>query len=332
LATDHQSATTGNRTFNVVLQEAYLEYRPNLNHAINFGLRADYVDSREIRIEGESLAFINRSTLSSSFDAIFDYGIRYKGNIKLGGKHLLRPYLSITTGDSRSSLRKNFGGFKYGVRLDYLPFDKFSRGGEFYMDDLAIEQKPKLVIGFVGSYNNGASSAVGTNGGRYLYGDINQKILLPNYLKLGADFIFKYNGFYTLGSFVSTQSTVPNDIYGEFKLNGQFTPYSITQTAAQTKTIVNSRLTLGKAYNLQAGYLLPSLWSLGARYTYLNADATSLSFDNYNKSYTAVATKYLSGHNLKLQFEFGIDKLKNSLKTNIENGNYYTQLMITVQL
>lgn len=130
-ASNYQSVTTGRRTFNTTLQEAYIEYRPNRTHTFNFGLRADYVDSRETRIEGESLGFINRSAVSGSFDAIFDYGIRYKGNYKLGGKHLLKPYVSITTGDSRSALQKNFGGFKYGIRLDYLPFDKFSKGGEF---------------------------------------------------------------------------------------------------------------------------------------------------------------------------------------------------------
>jgi phosphate-selective porin OprO/OprP len=332
LSSDHQSATSGNRTFNTVLQEAYFEYRPNLNNAFNIGLRADYIDSREVRIEGESLGFINRSAVSSSFDAIFDYGIRYKGNYKLGGRHLLRPYISVTTGDSRSSLRKNYGGFKYGIRLDYLPFDKFSKGGEFYMDDLAIEQKPKLVIGTVFSYNNGASSAIGTNGGRYLYGDINQKLLLPNYLKFGADFLFKYNGFYAMGSYFSTKATLQDGITGEFKLNGQFTPYATTQTVEQTRSVVLSRLSLGEGYHVQAGYLLPSLWSLAGRYAYLDADVSSLNFANYNKYYTLVATKYLSGHNLKFQVEVGFDELKKSLRTTSQVGNYYTQLMVTVQL
>jgi phosphate-selective porin OprO and OprP len=327
-----QSVTTGNRSFNTPLQEAYIEYRPNRKHVFNFGLRADYIDSRETRTEGENLAFINRSALSGSFDAIFDYGFRYKGTYKLGGRHLLKPYASITTGDSRSGLQKNFGGFKYGVRIDYLPFDKFSKGGEFYMEDLAREEKPKLVIGGIFSYNDGATSALGTNGGRFQYGDVNQNILLPKFTKMGVDYLFKYNGFYSMGSYFATSASVPTNIKGEFRLNGSFSSYPTTQTEIQTNDLVKNRLNLGAAYNVQAGYLLKSDWALGLRYTRLNANAISANFAQYNRHYTFVATKYLSGNNLKVQTEVGYDELNNTLKTLTQKGNFYTQVMFTVQL
>ncbi|MCX6208223.1 MAG: hypothetical protein NTZ59_01675 [Bacteroidetes bacterium] len=332
LAANYQSVTTGKRTFNTTLQEAYIEYRPNRTHTFNFGLRADYVDSRETRIEGESLGFINRSAVSASFDAIFDYGIRYKGNYKLGGKHLLKPYLSITTGDSRSALQKNFGGFKYGIRIDYLPFDKFSKGGEFFMDDIFREEKPKLVIGVIYSYNDGATSAQGTNGGRYVYGDSMQNILLPKYSKFGVDYLFKYNGFYSMGSCFATKSFVPNNIKGEFRVsNGSFSTYSASQTEEQTQNLVQSRLNLGSGFNFQAGYIFPSDWAFGARYSSLNNDVVSANYADYNKYYTLVATKYLTGHNLKIQIEMGYDELKEALKTATQNGNYYTQVQFTVQ-
>jgi hypothetical protein len=332
-ASNYQSVTTGRRTFNTTLQEAYIEYRPNRTHTFNFGLRADYVDSRETRIEGESLGFINRSAVSGSFDAIFDYGIRYKGNYKLGGKHLLKPYVSITTGDSRSALQKNFGGFKYGIRLDYLPFDKFSKGGEFFMDDIVREEKPKLVIGVIYSYNDGATSALGTNGGRYIYGDSMQNILLPKYSKFGVDYLFKYNGFYSMGSCFATKSFVPSNIKGEFRLsNGSFSTYSSIQTQEQTQNLVQSRLNLGSGFNFQAGYIFPSDWAFGARYSSLNSDVVSANYADYNKYYTLVATKYLSGHNLKIQMELGYDQLKETLKTITQNGSYYAQVQFTVQL
>ncbi len=329
---DFQSVTTGSRSFNTLLQEGYIEYRASRKHVFNFGLRADYIDSRETRIEGESLGFINRSALSGSFDAIFDYGLRYKGNYKLGGKHLLKPYASITTGDSRSGLQNNFGGFKYGVRIDYLPFDRFSKAGEFYMDDLAREEKPKLVVGVIYSYNDGASSAFGTNGGRFLYGDVNQNILLPKFSKVGADYLFKYNGFYSMGSYFATKATVPSNIKGEFRLNGTFLPYAITQTEEQTKNVVRARLNLGGAYNIQAGYLLKSDWAFGVRYTGLNANAVSANYAQYNKHYTFVCSKYIMGNNLKIQTEIGYEELSNAFKTATQKGNNYAQVMLTVQL
>jgi hypothetical protein len=327
-----QSTTGGNRTFNTTLQEAYFEYRPNRMHTFNVGLRADYIDSRETRMQGENLGFINRSAVSESFDAIFDYGIRYKGNYKLGGKNLLRPYFSITTGDSRSSLQRNFGGFKYGIRLDYLPFDKFSSGGEYFMDDLVREEKPKLVIGVVYSYNDGQSSADGTNGGRYLYGDSTRNILLPSYSKFGVDYLFKYRGFYSMGSLFATQSNIPSSIKGEYRLNGTFLSYSTTQLEEQTKNLVRSRLNLGSGINLQAGYLLPSDLGFAFRYTSLNANASSANFASFNKHYTFMLNKYLYKHDLKIQLEIGYQELEDALKTPTQNGNYYSQLMFTIQL
>jgi phosphate-selective porin OprO/OprP len=331
-ATNYASTTTGNRSFNSVLQEANIEYRPNRSHVFNFGLRADYIDARETRIEGESIGFIDRSAVSDAFDAIFDYGIRYKGNYRLGGKHLLKPYLSITTGDGRSALQKNFGGFKYGARLDYLPFDKFSRGGEFYMDDSYREEKPKLVVGLVYSYNDGATSAKGTNGGRWLYGDANQKVILPSYSKIGTDYLFKYNGWYSMGSFVVTKASVPQNIAGEFRLDGSFITYATTQTAAQTKNRVLSRLNLGKGFNVQGGYLLPSNWAFGGRYATLNENNITASLADYDRFYTFVTTRYLSAHSLKIQFELGYSELKDALKTATQNGNYYAQIQFTIQL
>lgn len=331
-SSNFQSVTTGARSFNTTLQEAYIEYRPSRKHIFNFGLRADYIDSRETRIEGESLAFINRSALSAAFDAIFDYGLRYKGAYKLGGKNLLKTYASITTGDSRSALQNNFGGFKYGVRIDYLPFDRFTSGGEFYMEDLAREQKPKLVLGVIYSYNNGASSALGTNGGRWQYGDDNRNVVLPKYSKMGIDYLFKYSGFYSMGSYFATNASIPNNIKGEFRLNGTFITYPTTQNITQTKQVVQSRLNLGNAFNIQAGYLLKSDWSFGLRYTQLNANTASANYAQFNKHYTFVFAKYLSGNNLKIQTEIGYQQLSNAFRTTTQNGNQYAQLMVTIQL
>lgn len=329
---DYQSVTTGRRSFNNTLQEAYIEYRPNRKHVFNFGLRADYIDSRETRIEGESLGFTERSAVSGAFDAIFDYGLRYKGRYRLGGKKVLKPYFSITTGDSRSSLQRNTGGFKYGFRLDFLPFDEFVRGGEYYMEDLQREQKPKLVFGVIASYNDGASSAFGVNGGRFIYGDSLQNVLLPTYTKFGFDYLFKYKGFYSMGSLFATQATVPTNIKGEFRLNGTFNRYSIAQTEAQTQNVVLSRLNIGTGFNMQMGYVFPSDIAVGFRYTQLNSKVQSARFDDYNKFYSLVFTKYLADHNCKFQLEFGHDNLNDPILKLTQDGNYYAQFMFTIQL
>ena len=325
-ASDYQSTTSGSRSFNPVMQDAYVEYRPAKGHRINLGLRADYIDSRETRIEGEVLGFIERSEVSAAFDAIFDYGLRYQGQFRIFNGQLFKPYVSITTGDGNASLTKNYGGFKYGARLDYLPFGAFKKLGEFYMEDLVREIKPKLVIGAVYSYNVGATSAKGTNGGRWLYGDINQDISLPDYSKYGVDYMFKYRGFYSFGSYFATNAIVPTDIAGEFSLAGAFTPYTgLTQTEIKNKVL--SRLNLGSGFNVQAGYLLPCNWAFGLRYTKLDQDLQSFAFATNDENYSFVATKYLAGHDLKIQTEIGKYNIQG-----IASDYLYGQIMVTIQL
>ena len=329
---NYQSATTGSRSFNDELEEANIQYSPNKTHTFSFGLRADYIDSREIRIEGEDFGFVERSNVSTSFDAIFDYGLRYIGTYHIGGKQVLRPYLSLTSGDGRSGLQKNYGGLKYGLRLDYLPFDEFNGGGESRMEDVEREPTPKLVMGVVYSIDKGATSAYGTNGGRYLYGDANQNILLPDYSKYIFDYLFHYRGFYSMGSLVATKATVPTNIAGSFSTTGKFTAYS-GLSSQQIKNTVLSYLNLGTGYNFQVGYLLKSDWSFGVRYSYLNDNAVTSTFANSNRYYNLIATKYLSGNNLKIQTEFGYGELKNSLQVPGQaKGTYTVEIMFCVNL
>jgi phosphate-selective porin OprO/OprP len=158
-----------------------------------------------------------------------------------------------------------------------------------------------------------------------LYGDANQNIVLPDYQKFGVDYMFKYRGFYSLGSYFMTQASVPNNIAGEFSLSGKFTPYTGTPEEAKNKVL--SRLNLGSGFNVQAGYLLPSNWSFGVRYTQLYQDEVSNSFDTYDKNYSLVATKYLAGHDLKIQTEIGKSNIKGGA-----NDYLYGQVMVTIQL
>jgi len=308
-----------------------IQYSPNATHVFNIGLRADYIDTREIRIEGEDNGFIGRSATSLAFDAIFDYGVRYIGTYHIGGKQILRPYLSLTTGDGRAGLMNNYGGLKYGIRLDYLPFDEFTNGGEARMEDIAREPTPKLVIGAVCSIDKGATSAYGTNGGRYLYGDAGQNIVLPDYTKCILDYLFKYRGFYSMGSLVATSAAVPTSIAGSYKLSGAFTPFSGLSTH-QVDSTVRSYLNLGTGYNIQAGYLFKSDWSFGLRYAYLNNDTYSAAFANSNRNYSFIVTKYLSGNNLKIQAEVDKYDLKSSLQSVNNECTYWGQVMICVNL
>ena len=328
-AGNYQSNTQGKRSFNQVLQDAYLEYKLTTNQKISLGIRADYTDTREIRTEGEVLGFIERSAVVDAFDAIFDYGFRYSATFRVHNKQLIKPYLSITTGEGNTALLQNFAGLKYGIRLDYLPFGNFSKAGEFYTEDMIRENKPKLVVGAIYSYSDGVSSVKGANGGRYIYGDGNLNKLYPNYIKYGIDYLFKYKGLYSMGTFVQTKATVPNGITGEFNLDNTFTPFK-NQTSNDIDNKVLTRLNVGYGYNVQVGYLLPSDISFGMRYSHLNQDQQSANFAANHNYYTVIATKYFAENSFKLQAEASYQEY--AVPTILSNGNYLAQIMLTFEL
>jgi hypothetical protein len=62
--------------------------------------------------------------------------------------------------------------------------------------------------------------------------------------------------------------------------------------------------TTGSALNLQAGYLLQSDWELAARFTSVTPDDI-IEQDDVSM-YTFGISKYIDGHNLKVQSDFSI--------------------------
>ena len=62
--------------------------------------------------------------------------------------------------------------------------------------------------------------------------------------------------------------------------------------------------TTGSAFNLQAGYLLQSDWELAVRFTSVTPDAI-IEQDDVSM-YTFGISKYIDGHNLKVQSDFSI--------------------------
>ena len=264
---------------------------------------------------------------------------------------LLMPYLTIATGIvAKSNLstvdylnlifhllqgmelrhfRKILPAINMVYALTIFLSAPFSKGGEFFMDDVVRERTPKLVFGGVFSFNNGISSATGTNGGRYIYGDSTQKILRPGLTKAGVDYMFKYRGFYSLGDYVITSATVPNNVYGEFSTSGDFKPFT-GQTPEQIKNTVMSRINLGAGLNVQAGYMI-NKYALAARYSYLRQDEQSADFATVDKMYSLVVTRYFAGHNLKLNLETGYQQFNKEVTSEEHNGTIYLRTMLTVQ-
>jgi hypothetical protein len=105
-----------------------------------------------------------------------------------------------------------------------------------------------------------------------------------------ADMMFKYKGFSVMGEYaIKSSDESPVFVDEEDGLEYNF----IT----------------GSALNIQVGYLLPSDWELAARFTSVTPELVAPEFVQAQDDvsmYTLGVSKYIDGHNLKVQSDFSM--------------------------
>ena len=278
------------------LMDAYVGYELTSRIKAYFGQRATYTDNRELFMASNTLQLVERSRLTSAFASIREFGLFLQGNFRTGGGTYLKPYFTLTNGDGINVFNKDHGGLKIGGRLDFLPLGLFTNFGQFRQADIMRENTPKLVIGAVYSYNSGISSRRGRESGSILYLDDSGNESLPDYMKYGADFLFKYRGFSMIGEFVKTKSNVPDDIRQRVRTDGSVSTSFLIDGIQNVENYIKNRMMLGEGYNIQAGYLFKSGISVDSRYTHLKADKYSFlnngTFHNRPNYYTLGISKY----------------------------------------
>ena len=298
-----------------ILWDAWIGYNINKYYRISFGQKSSPSDNLELLMASNTLQLTERSRITSAFSNIREIGFFIDGRNNItGSKMVIKPSFSITSGDGYGfkSNFKDYGGLKYGGRINFLPFGLFRNFGQFRQVDMVRELNPKLLIGINGSYNVGMSSRRGRRNGDFLFYKIESSdtsYSLPNYLKYGMDILFKYRGFSLLAEFVqskvyfSDSITHRNDRYGNPEsIITNFRGYS-------PKDYVRTQLMLGSGLNVQAGYLFKNLISIDGRFTLLNPDELSFMnntlYYNRNKYYEFGISKYFAkNYSFKIQASY----------------------------
>jgi len=129
---------------------------------------------------------------------------------------------------------------------------------------------------------------------------------LPNFMKYGVDFVFKYRGFSAIGEFVHTSATVPGSITQRVRTDGTTATTFLVNGIQDVPNYVKDRMMLGSGYNIQMGYVFKNRISVDARYTHLEADTHSFlnngTFYNRPDYYTVGLSKYMGrGYGFKIQ-------------------------------
>ena len=306
-----------------ILWDAWLGYNINKTNKIIIGQKGTPTDNIEVQMASNTLQLPERSRLTGAFSSIREIGVFYDNRFKVGNKVVIKSMFNITTGDgyAYNFNSRDYGGLKYGGRINILPFGLFRNFGQFRQVDMVRELNPKLLIGFSGSFNNGMSSRRGRRNGDFLFYNIagvDTSYRLPNYLKVGGDLLFKYRGFSVLAEYVNTKAFVANDIthrndrYGNdpSQITSSFGAFNEDEfLTVSSDEYVKRQLILGSGFNIQAGYLFKSLFSIDGRFTKLNPNEFSFmnnaTYYNRQHYYEIGLSKYFSkNYSFKVQASY----------------------------
>ncbi|GAA3645388.1 porin [Flavivirga jejuensis] len=250
------------------------------NFAPNFELwfgQTKLPGNRERVISSANLQQVDRSLLNSRFTIDRDMGIQLRHQTALSDTFIIKEIISIAQGEGRNITTGNLGGHQYTGRIELFPFGNFSSKGDYKGSDLKREKTPKLSVAAAYDFNNNAVKNRG-NQGSYMVTDTG--FHETNISTLFIDAMFKYQGFSFMAEYADRDAKDP------FARNSDDSIAYVVQ--------------VGKGLNLQTGYLLKSNWEISGRYTNIELDKV-ITGENPENQYTLGVSKYIAGHNLKVQ-------------------------------
>jgi hypothetical protein len=339
LQVDLTGGGEGDDSIGSLLFDAWVAYDVAKRIKIAFGQKATPTDNRELGTRSNTLQLIERSPLTGAFGSIREFGFFAESTHKISRYSYIKPEIAITNGDGINAFKRDRGGLKYGGRIDYLPFGLFSNFGQYRQGDIVRELTPKFVIGATYSYNVGISDRRGSTSGTILYLDVNNKELLPDYVKYGIDFLFKYKGYSVLGEYINASSRVPNGITQRVRTDGSTSTSFDVNGIQSVENYINGRMMLGKGYNIQGGYIFKNNISIDGRFAHLEPETNSFlnnaTFFNRSHFYTLGITKYLArNYGAKIQLDCTYINAKpgsNGIQGNpIKGDEIITRLMTTI--
>ncbi len=243
--------------------------------------------NRERVISSSNLQLVDRSLLNSRFNIDRDMGMQLRHHFNLSDKFIVKEIVSISQGEGRNVTTGNLGGHEYTGRIELLPFGNFSNKGDYVGGDLSREQKPKLALGAAYDFNNNAVRNRG-NQGSYMVTD--NGFFETNIKTLFVDAMFKYDGFSFMAEYAE------RDVSNPFAKNSD-------------GTLTGDEVQVGHGLNLQSGYLFKNNWEVSGRYTNVELDK-NITGKNPENQYTLGVSKYIVGHNLKVQSDISHLQIK----------------------
>jgi len=228
--------------------------------------------NRERIVSSQKMQFVDRSLLNARFNIDRDAGLQLHHAHQIG-RAAVREILSVSMGEGRDITVNNAGGYDYTAKVEVMPLGEFEGDGAYVGSDIYREETPKLALAAAYNYNDNASREGGQLGD-FLSAQRDLRTLF-------LDAMFKYRGFSAMTEYAHKEAPAG-------------------PVVARTEVgLVEETFVVGKAFNIQGGYLFKNNWEVAGRYTTYNpARATGL---NPQEQYTLGISKYIVGHSLKVQ-------------------------------
>jgi len=277
------------RNTNRIILDAVLKYNFYKNFSVWLG-QTKLPGNRERVVSSGNLQFVDRSLVNSRYNIDRDMGIQLRHHFTLGENFIIREMFAISQGEGRNITAGNLGGYDYTARVEFLPFGKFKKKGDYTGSDTRREDEPKLAVGVTYDMHDRAVRERGNTGsfmyndGGYFETDINT---------LMADLMFKYKGFSIMSEYADKQA---DEIF------------ATNNDSARTRT--GGSVVAGTGFVFQAGYLFESNWEIAGRYTTIDL-AKELNTEVTNQ-YTLGGSRYFVGHKLKIQADISYTTQKGS--------------------
>jgi phosphate-selective porin OprO/OprP len=262
--------------------------------------------NRERVISSQNMEFVDRSLLNGKYTLDRDAGFQIRHEWK-AGKMVIREALAWSQGEGLNVKDWNTDGHDYTARVELLPMGKFAGKGDYKAADLKREQTPKMSLGFTYNLNQKSVKERGQMGSA-----IDDFSYAEDLTNIQADMMFKYKGFSIMGEFANrTVSDGSSPVLADTSGNTFGTYYT------------------GSGLNLHMGYVLKNNWAVALRYTSITPEEETGNNDLTN--YMVGISKYISGHMLKVQADFGIIQEDNR-DSNIDNPDDQFQFRIQMDV
>lgn len=233
--------------------------------------------NRERVVSSQKLQFVDRSIVNGRFNIDRDIGFQLHIKKKLANNPLNLAF-AISMGDGRNISTFNAGGLEYTGRVEYLPFGSFKNKGDYFQSDLEREEALKASLGVTFDFNHDAVRQRGNMGAYVL--DSNGNFVTQSLSTWFVDLCVKYQGWSWETEFADKSAPMPVYLENGNRINAFYTGWGI---------------------NTQTAYLLKSNWEFGIRYSFVEPDKdVDVKLGNQTQ-YTAVLSKYVVGHSLKIQ-------------------------------